>query len=106
MTLAGGLIAGCVTMLNFLNPSNTGPIVNFVDEMDRFVFIPALISMILSYIGLEHHWNYRRRKSKPPEQMEDLYSMVSYKYRMLHAATACLIVSALLLSTFILIEFH
>jgi hypothetical protein len=105
MTISGGLMAACIGMLNVMAPGHATKVVGFVNDVDRYVFIPALISIVISYVGLEHHWNYSRRKAKPPEQMEELYSMVAFKYKMLHMASVFLLISAALLGAFILIEF-
>lgn len=105
MTLSGGMMAACVTMLNVFGPTHTGNVVGFVDALDRYVFIPAMVSIVISYFGLEHHWNYRKRKAKPPEQMDELYSMVAFKYKMLHTASVFLVISAVLLGLFILVDF-
>jgi hypothetical protein len=105
MTISGGLMAACIGMLNVFEPGHSSTVESFVNDIDRYVFIPAMLSMVISYIGLQHHWNYKKRKSHGPDQMEELYALVTFKYRMLHLASVFLLISAILLGYFLVTEF-
>ncbi|MGH9551288.1 MAG: hypothetical protein ACRD3W_18030, partial [Terriglobales bacterium] len=64
MTLAGGVILACITVLNVL-PAPSG--MEYLDMIDNFVFLPALASMVVAYFGIEKHWNYITRREAPPQ---------------------------------------
>ena len=100
--LQAGLLAGCITLLNVI-PRSNGPA--FLDDLDRWVFIPALISMVITYFGLQKHCKYDLVKKDRMDQLKEIYAVVQFKYKMLHWSSAFLILSAVLLGTFVLAEF-
>lgn len=58
ISLAVPLMAACVTILNIVPPQQHQELLN---NFDRWVFIPALISIGLGYHGLQRHWHVDKK---------------------------------------------
>ena len=102
INLAVPLMAACVTILNIVPPQAHQELLN---ELDRWVFLPALVSIGLSYHGLQKHWYLDKRLSKLNENIEELYELVEYKDKMIHLSLAFQAIAVLLMMTFVLLEF-
>ncbi|MBX9689917.1 MAG: hypothetical protein K2X27_24615, partial [Candidatus Obscuribacterales bacterium] len=98
--LAVPLLAGCVTALNIMPPQEHQEFLNF---FDRFVFIPVLLSMAVSYYALELHWGVS--KDKPTDNVESLSRLVKKKYLMVHLAILLQGAGLVLLICFVLLEY-
>ena len=101
------LLAGCITALNIVPPQQHHELMN---EIDRFVFIPVLLSMGVSYAGLEWHWGFNKDKTIPgqaqlTDKAEDLALLVKRKYLMVHIAILLQAFGLVLLMLFVLLEF-
>lgn len=94
------LLAGCITALNVVPPQLHQQLLN---EIDRFVFVPVLLSMGVSYIGLEWHWGFT--KDRLNDKVEDLAKLVKRKYMMVHLAILLQAMGLVLLMVFVLLEF-
>lgn len=98
--LAVPILAGCVTALNLVPPQEHQ---EFLNNFDRWVFIPVLLSMALSYYGLEMHWVLD--ENKPSENVETLAKVVKRKYLMMHSAIILQALGLILLIIFVLLEY-
>lgn len=96
------LLAGCITALNVVPPQEHQALLN---EIDRFVFLPVLASMGVSYIGLEWHWGFTKDGSQPTSNASDLARLVKRKYMMVHLAILLQAAGLVLLMVFVLLEF-
>ncbi|MBX9569792.1 MAG: hypothetical protein K2X77_12920 [Candidatus Obscuribacterales bacterium] len=96
------LLAGCITALNVVPPQEHQALLN---EIDRFVFLPVLASMGVSYIGLEWHWGFTKDGSQPTSKASDLALLVKRKYMMVHLAILLQAAGLVLLMVFVLLEF-
>ncbi len=99
--LAVPILAGCVTALNIVPPQEHQ---EFLNNFDRFVFIPVLLSMGAAYHGLEIHWAIDS-KNKPSDSVESLSKLVKRKYLMVHTAITLQAIGLILLISFVLLEF-
>ena len=98
--LAVPILAGCVTALNMVPPQEH---MEFLNNYDRFVFIPVLLSMGVSYYALELHWGLE--KGKPTDNHEVLSKLVKRKYLMMHTGIVLQAIGLILLFVFVLMEF-
>lgn len=98
--MAVPILAGCVTALNMVPPQEHQ---EFLNNYDRWVFCPVLLSMAVSYYGLELHWGVQR--GKPTDDHEVLGKLVKKKYRMVHSAIILQALGLLLLFIFVLLEY-
>lgn len=96
------LLAGCITALNVVPPQEHQALLN---EIDRFVFLPVLASMGVSYLGLEWHWGFTKDGSQPTSKASDLALLVKRKYMMVHLAILLQAAGLVLLMVFVLLEF-
>jgi hypothetical protein len=102
ISLAVPLMAACVTMLNIVPPQSHQELLN---EFDRWVFLPALISIGMGYHGLERHWYLHRKKNQLVGDVDELYDLVQYKNRMVHIVLVLQAVALILMMTFVLLEY-
>jgi hypothetical protein len=100
--LSVGLLAACVTVLNIVPPQSHQEMLN---DLDRWVFIPVLISMFIGYRGLEHHWYSNTRHQRLPD-IKGLYLMVKYKHKMIRWTLALQAFSLLVMMVFVLLEYR
>lgn len=96
------LLAGCITALNVVPPQEHQELLN---EIDKFVFLPVLLSMGVSYYGLEWHWGFTKDGSSPTSNPADLAKLVKRKYMMVHLAILLQAMGLVLLMVFVLLEF-
>jgi len=102
ISLGVPLLAACVTVLNIVPPQEHQELLNFID---KWVFIPVLAGMGVSYAGLEQWWYTDKLKGKPDESLKDLYKLVDYKYHMVHISIFLQGFGLVLLMLFVLFEF-
>ena len=100
--MAVPLLAACVTVLNIVPPQAHQELLN---ELDRWVFIPAILSMVVSYHGMEKHWYLDKHLTKLGDDVKELYNLVRYKYRMVHASITLQGLGLFLLMLFVLLEY-
>lgn len=98
--LAVPLLAGCVTALNIIPPQAHQELLNL---LDRWVFIPVLFSMAVSYYGLELHWVVQ--DGKPSDSAAMLSRLLKKKYQMMHLAVLLQGLGLVLLMVFVLLEY-
>ncbi len=98
--LAVPILAGCVTALNMVPPQEHQ---EFLNNYDRWVFCPVLLSMAVSYYGLELHWGMQ--KGRPTDDHESLTRLVRKKYALVHSAILLQALGLLLLFIFVLLEY-
>lgn len=96
------LLAACVTVLNIIPPQEHQKMLN---DLDRWVFIPAIIAMALAYRGLEFHWYSDKKNVRLDRDIKELYKLVQYKHRMVRIVTAMQGLALLLLMLFVLLEY-
>jgi hypothetical protein len=96
------LLAACVTVLNIVPPQEHQELLN---ELDRWVFIPALASMAIGYHGLEHHWYSNPKRAKLDADINELYALVRYKHKMVRFALALQGLGLSLMMLFVLLEY-
>jgi len=102
LSLGVPLLFACVTVLNIVPPQAHQELLN---QLDRWVFIPVLLSMAVLYKGLEAHWYYDGRHTSPPEEFEHFYDLVRLKYRLAHLACFLQGLGLVLLGVFVLLEY-
>jgi hypothetical protein len=95
------LLAACVTVLNIVPPQEHQALLN---DLDRWVFMPALVSMGVGYHGLEHHW-YSRKSYKLDSDINLLYQLVRYKHRMVRIALTLQGLGLMVMMAFVLLEY-
>lgn len=99
--LAVPILAGCVTALNLVPPQEHQ---DFINNYDRWVFIPVLLSMGVAYYGLELHWGMAK-DNKPTDNHEVLSKLIKKKYLMMHLAIFLQALGLILLFGFVLLEY-
>lgn len=102
ISLGVPLLAACVTVLNLVPPQEHQELLNY---LDKWVFIPVLVGMGVAYAGLEQWWYLDKQRSKPDDNLDSLYSIVRYKYHMVHISVFLQGLGLVLLMIFVLIEF-
>lgn len=102
ISLGVPLLAACVTVLNLVPPQEHQELLNY---LDKWVFIPVLVGMGVAYAGLEQWWYLDKQRSKPDDNLDSLYGIVRYKYRMVHISVFLQGLGLVLLMIFVLIEF-
>lgn len=98
--LAVPLLAGCVTALNIIPPQAHQELLNL---LDRWVFIPVLLSMGAAYYGLEMHWTVK--PGKILDNVESLTKLIRRKYDLVHLAIVLQATGLILLMVFVLLEY-
>jgi hypothetical protein len=98
--LAVPLLAGCVTALNIIPPQAHQELLNL---LDRWVFIPVLLSMGVAYYGLELHWV--AKPGDEPDNIKELTQLIRKKYDIVHTAIVLQAVGLVLLMIFVLLEY-
>jgi len=98
--LAVPLLAGCVTALNIIPPQAHQELLNL---LDRWVFIPVLLSMGVAYYGLELHWV--AKPGDEPDNVNELTRLIRKKYDVVHTAIVLQAVGLVLLMVFVLLEY-
>lgn len=97
------LLAGCVTVLNIVPPQQHQELLN---ELDRWVFIPAIASMVIGYRALEFHYYAKAVKKRfGATDIMELYQLVRYKHRMVRYTVLCQGLGLILLMVFVLLEY-
>src|SRR6185369_17193217 len=64
MSLALPIMGAYLGILNIMPPQEHQKLLN---DCDRFVFLPVLISMGVSYLGLKQHWYYDKNRTRPQD---------------------------------------
>jgi hypothetical protein len=100
--MAVPLLAACVTVLNLVPPQSHQELLN---DLDRWVFIPVLISVAIAYRGLEFHWYSDSQRTKLSQDIKELYKLVKYKHRMVKMAILLQALGLVLLMVFVLLEY-
>ncbi|HEY9776848.1 MAG TPA: hypothetical protein V6C81_24000 [Planktothrix sp.] len=100
--MAVPLLAGCVTVLNIVPPQAHQELLN---DLDRWVFIPAILSIALAYRALEFHFYSYKNVSKLDADVHQLYKLVQYKQRMVRFSILFQALGLLLLMVFVLLEY-
>ena len=95
------LLAACITVLNLVPPQTHEQLLN---ELDRYVFIPVIVSMVLSYMGLERH-RAHPQAGRIKLDLDLLYNLVRYKYKMVHRAQVFQTTALVLFILFVLLEY-
>ncbi|HEY9718655.1 MAG TPA: hypothetical protein V6C69_14375 [Trichormus sp.] len=101
--MAVPLLAACVTVLNLVPPQSHQELLN---DLDRWVFIPVLISVAIAYRGLEFHWYSDSQRTKLSQDIKELYKLVKYKHRMVKMAILLQALGLVLLMVFVLLEYR
>lgn len=102
ISLGVPLLAGCITVLNIVPPQAHQ---EFLNDIDRWVFIPALVSMVIAYRGLEFHWYTNKQHKKLDNNVQELYKLVRYKHHMVRLAIMLQGLGLILLMVFVLLEY-
>ncbi len=102
ISLAVPLLAACLTVLNIIPPQAHQ---EFINMLDRYVFVPVIVSICFSWHGLEHHWYHDKNRTRPLNTIEGLYTLVAYKYKMARWALGFQGLGLALLGLFILLEY-
>jgi hypothetical protein len=97
------LLAACVTVLNIVPPQAHQELLN---DLDRWVFIPVIVSMGVGYHGLEHHWYSSKKHFKLDHDIKQLYQLVRYKHQMVRMALGLQALGLGLMMVFVLLEFQ
>jgi hypothetical protein len=102
ISLAIPLLAACVTMLNIVPPQAHQELLN---DFDRWVFIPALLSIGVGNLGLEKHPYAEKQLSDNIDNFAGLYRLVNYKNNTVRAVIALQALALILMMTFVLLEY-
>jgi hypothetical protein len=100
--MAVPLLAACVTVLNIVPPQAHQALLN---DLDRWVFIPVIVSVMIAYRGLEFHWYSNTQRTKLSQDIQELYKLVKYKHRMVKIAILLQALGLVLLMVFVLLEY-
>ncbi|GEM_PF-1815883 len=102
ISLGVPLIGACIAVLNVVPPQAHQELLN---NLDRFVFIPAVLGMAVAYAGLESWWYLDRKRTRPGDDLDSLYGLIRHKYRMMHWAICLQALALCLLMFFVICEF-
>lgn len=96
------LLAACVTVLNLVPPAEHLKLLN---DLDRWVFLPALLSMAIGYHGLEQHFYSNKSNTRLDSDVKELYKIVRYKYRCVRWGLILQGIGVVLMMVFVMLEY-
>jgi hypothetical protein len=102
ISLAVPLLAACVTMLNIVPPQAHQELLN---DFDKWVFIPALLSIGIGYLGLEKHPHTYKKSTESIDNVEDLYRIIRYKNNTVRTVISLQALALVLMMSFVLLEY-
>ncbi len=102
ISLAVPLMAACVTMLNIVPPQAHQELIN---EFDRWVFLPALISIGIGLHGLERHWYFHKKLGQRMDDFDELYDLIRYKNKIVRIVISLQATALVLMMVFVLLEY-
>lgn len=104
MSLGVPLLAACVTVLNLVPPQSHQELLN---NLDRWVFLPVLASIVIAFKGLEKHWYIDKKLNKLDDgNIDQLYELVRFKYKMSRIALTLQGSGLILMMAFVLLEYR